>query len=59
MEKINDIKQPGELVQVFVDGGEVLQGKRGLPAEAFLKQSKHWTEEDQVVGAIITGSLRA
>ncbi len=58
MDKIENIKRPSELVEVFIQGGEVLQGKRGLTAEAFLKQSNHWNEEDQIVGAIINGRLR-
>lgn len=58
MNIVENIKHPGEFVQVFVDGGEVLQGKRGLTAEEFLKQSAHWTNEDQIVGAIINDKLR-
>lgn len=58
MNKVENIKRPGELVQVFIDGGEVLQGKRGLTAEAFLRQSNQWVEADQIVGAIINGRLR-
>ena len=58
MNTVKSIEAPGDLVQVFVDGGEVLQGKRGLTAEEFLKHSKSWSEDDQIVGAIINGFLR-
>ena len=58
MEQIARLEHPGELVQVFVEGGEVLQGKRGLSAETFLQGSRYWTESDQIVGAVINGHLR-
>lgn len=58
MEQIARLEQPDDLVQVFVEGGEVLQGKRGLSAETFLKASQQWTENDQIVGAVINGHLR-
>jgi uridine kinase len=58
MKEIEHLNKPGELVQVFVDGGEVLQGERGLSAEAFLQQTWQNSDHDMIVGAVINGHLK-
>ena len=58
MKQVKALNGPSDLVQIFIEGGEVLQGPRGMPVEYFLKQSKQWSEEDMIVGAVVNGRLK-
>lgn len=58
MKQVKPLDGPSDLVQIFIEGGEVLQGQRGMPAEYFLKQSSQWSDHDMIVGAVINGRLK-
>ena len=58
MKQVKPLIGPSDLVQIFIEGGEVLQGQRGMPAEYFLKQSNQWSDNDMIVGAVINGRLK-
>lgn len=51
------LPEPRAVVEVILDDGRVLSGKRGTPLEGFLKALPEWSSRD-FMGAVVNGELR-